>query len=355
MLLVNYAQCQNMAKIINNQNEPKSTVSCLVIGAGISGLIAAEVLQSKGIETTILDKGRGIGGRLATRRVTFPDYGQGIFDYGVQHFQVKDIKFQKLVAQWMEEGLVKQCSHVLYTGEGHYQKSDEVFYHGIESNRSIAKYLAKDLDVRTQTRIVNVQWSNNKWIANSSQGDSFSGDKLLITAPIPQSLELLNNSKIKVPQQMQTKLEKVTYHRCIAVLAFLDQPSQISESGGLRLEGKPLAWIGCNYQKGISPEAYAVTIHGSSEFSLANWEVDRDIVGQQLIDLAQPWLGSTVVKYQVHGWKFSQPITSYGQSYAALQDPGTLVLAGDAFSSQKNLEGAVLSGLAAAEYILGCA
>ncbi|MEL6441779.1 MAG: FAD-dependent oxidoreductase [Cyanobacteria bacterium J06621_8] len=341
-----------MTNVKENQHKSRNTSSCLVIGGGISGLIASHVLQRNGLDATILDKGRGIGGRLATRRVNFPEHGQGIFDYGVQNFSATDTEFKKLVDIWIQDGLVVQWSNVIYTAEGNFQNSEEILYRGVKSNRNIAKYLAKDLDIRTQTRIVDLQWSSGQWIANSHQGDSFQGDTLLVTAPVPQSLELLNNSDIKIPLEMQTNLEKLAYHRCIAVLAFLDKPSQIPETGGLRLDREPLAWIGCNYKKGISPEAYAVTLHASSEFSLANWDADRDIVAQQLIDVAQHWLGSKVVKYQVHGWKFSQPITSYGQPYAVLKKPGTLVLAGDTFSSQKNLEGAVLSGLAAAEFIV---
>lgn len=341
-----------MANTTQNPGEGSKISSCLVIGGGISGLIASQVLQHQGINVTVLDKGRGIGGRLATRRIRSPDYGQGIFDYGVQHFLVSTPKFKELVDTWIEIGLVKKWSHGFYTADGHYQKSNQAFYCGVESNRSIAKYLAQDLDVRTQTRIVELQRNNGQWVVKSQQGDSFTGKNLLLTAPVPQSLELLNNSGIEVPSSIGHSLEQLTYHPCIAVLALLDQPSQIPEPGGLWFEGQPLAWIGCNHQKGISPEAYAVTIHGSHKFSLANWEVEREIVGQKLIELAQNYLGAKVLNYQVHGWKFSQPKTSYGQPYAAFPKLGNLVLAGDAFSAQKNLEGAVLSGLAAADYIV---
>jgi predicted NAD/FAD-dependent oxidoreductase len=42
-----------------------STPSCLVIGVGISGLIAATVLRDRNMQVTVVDKGRAIGGRLA--------------------------------------------------------------------------------------------------------------------------------------------------------------------------------------------------------------------------------------------------------------------------------------------------
>ena len=40
-----------------------------VVGAGLSGLIAARDLASRGHTVVVVDKGRGVGGRLATRRI----------------------------------------------------------------------------------------------------------------------------------------------------------------------------------------------------------------------------------------------------------------------------------------------
>ena len=53
------------------QDTNEQLKSCLIIGGGISGLVAGTLLQSQGIKVTILDQGRGIGGRLATRRINF--------------------------------------------------------------------------------------------------------------------------------------------------------------------------------------------------------------------------------------------------------------------------------------------
>ncbi|HEY5747869.1 MAG TPA: FAD-dependent oxidoreductase, partial [Chryseolinea sp.] len=41
----------------------------VVIGAGLSGLFAAGKLNASGYRVIVLDKGRGVGGRLATRRL----------------------------------------------------------------------------------------------------------------------------------------------------------------------------------------------------------------------------------------------------------------------------------------------
>ena len=66
----------------------EGTPSCVVVGAGISGLLAAQELTAAGWRVVVLDKGRGVGGRMATRRV-----GDGTFDHGAQFFTVRGERF----------------------------------------------------------------------------------------------------------------------------------------------------------------------------------------------------------------------------------------------------------------------
>jgi predicted NAD/FAD-dependent oxidoreductase len=49
----------------------------VVIGAGLSGLTAAQQLHQAGFRVVVVDKSRGLGGRLATRRIraTAIDHG----------------------------------------------------------------------------------------------------------------------------------------------------------------------------------------------------------------------------------------------------------------------------------------
>lgn len=317
---------------------------CLIIGGGITGLIAAKTLQDRGVKVIVLDKGRGIGGRLATRRLSHSDYGEAVIDYGAPHFTANSPEFQAIVAQWLEQKIVKIWSTGFISTSRKAESKN--YYCGIESNRAIAKYLAQNLEVHTSTRVINIQWQSDRWEAQTDKGQIFTAKQLLLTPPVPQSLALLENLNLTLPE----KLIQVAYHPCIAVLALLEGETQIPSPGGIWLDGNPITWLNCNYQKGISPNAYGVTLQASSSYSQINWEKDDSTIITDLLNSASSWLDSPLVTAQIHRWRYSQADIVYGEPYLALTQPGPLILAGDAFLSS-NVEGAVLSGLAAANYL----
>ena len=60
----------------------------VVIGAGVAGLAAARALGDAGRDVVVVDKGRGVGGRCATRRID----GQSV-DHGLPWFHGTDPAF----------------------------------------------------------------------------------------------------------------------------------------------------------------------------------------------------------------------------------------------------------------------
>lgn len=328
--------------------------SCLILGGGISGLMAATVLQNEGVRVTVLDKGRGIGGRLATRRIRHSLAGEGVFDYGAQSFAVSQPSFQRWVDGWLEQGVVQEWSICD-------RPPNTPCYRGTQSNRGLAQYLAQGLDIQTQTRITQLRWESPQWMLQTAEGQEFRAEAVLITAPLPQALALLEASAIALPPTPHAALTQVCYQPCIALLALLKQPSLLP-SGGVRSPHATLSWLVCNQQKGISPQAVAVTIHATPDWSETHWDLEDAIVAETLLDAASPWLGGPVVDYQVHRWRYSQPQTWYAASHFVLEDPGLLLLAGDAFQATPpaptvsplllHLERAALSGVAAATDLL---
>ncbi|MBT4205492.1 MAG: NAD(P)-binding protein, partial [Proteobacteria bacterium] len=62
-----------------------------IIGAGLSGLVAAQQLGSVA-HVTIFEKSKGVGGRIATRRS-----GLYSFDHGAQFFTPKTELFKEFL------------------------------------------------------------------------------------------------------------------------------------------------------------------------------------------------------------------------------------------------------------------
>ena len=315
---------------------------CIVIGGGITGLIIATILQRRKIKVTVLDQGREIGGRLATQSLNHEKSLKGVFDYGIQYFSVKSPQFQVWVNDWLEHNVIKEWSLGFGEADG------KPCYCGINGISDIAKYLAKNLDIRTNTKAIEVSYEK-KWFVVTESKRQYQGDMLVMTAPVPQSLSLLDASLIPIPLEIRFSLEQIEYDSCIAVLALLEKPSNIPVPGGIGLEDDCLAWLADNHQKGISANGYAVTLYATPKFSNEYWDSDDAEIAYKLVTAAADYLDSSIIKYQVHRWRYSLPKTFYNESCLELLEL-PLVMAGDAFVAP-TIEGAVISGMAAGKLI----
>ncbi len=120
------------------------TNSCVVVGAGISGLVAARELSAAGWQVVVLEEASGVGGRMATCRI-----GKGTFDHGAQFFTVRSERFERLVAGWLEANVVEEWTRGFADAEGKHNYDGHPRYRGSEGMISIPRYLACGLDVRT--------------------------------------------------------------------------------------------------------------------------------------------------------------------------------------------------------------
>ncbi len=211
---------------------------------------------------------------------------------------------------------------------------------------SLAKNLAIGLDVRLEQKVTSV---TEGWQVRTESGLVVEADRLVLTPPVPQGLAILDAGPVAVSQEARSVLGEISYERCLVVMVVLDGPSRIPLPGGLVFADGPVAWMADNALKGIS-SVPSVTIHASADYSVANWERDRMEVGRELLDSMGDWLGSSVTEYAVHGWKYSRAITPYPGRCFVMREPGLMVWAGDGFGEPR-IEGAVLSGLAAADAI----
>jgi renalase len=325
--------------------------SCLIIGAGLAGLLAAHQLQVAGFEVTVLDKGRGVGGRMATRRMAGPSPEPAVFDYGAQFFTVRDPAFGRWVDAWQAAGIVSEWSRGFATADGSYYADGHPRYRCPAGMTAIAKALAQTLPVQLNQRVAAVSPGGPGWLVTTDAGRQFEAQALVLTPPVPQSLALLDAGDFALPLADRQHLEQISYEPCIALLALLAAPSRMPEPGGMWPIGEPIAWLADNYHKGVSPVPGAVTIHAGPEFSQANWDADDGRIIDRLLDAAGEWLGDDLLTAQIQRWRYSKPVQTYPEPFLAFSRPAPLILAGDAFAGPR-VEGAALSGLAAADWLV---
>ena len=329
--------------------ETVETNSCVVVGAGISGLLAARELTSAGWRVVVLDRGREIGGRMATRRV-----GGGTFDYGAQFFTVRSGRFERLVEGWLEAGVVQEWTRGFADAEGRHNEDGYPRYRGSGGMSSIPEHLARSLDIRTGERVVEANVRDGAWEVRTESGASVAGTALLLAAPVPQSLEIIGMGGFVLPDDARDGLDSISYAPCLALLALLDGPTGVPEPGGMQVKGEPLDWISDNQRKGIS-EAPGITIHAGPTWSREHFETPEAEVARSLLAFAGERLASDLssraVETSLTRWRYSWVTQPHPQPCLVASEEPPLLFAGDAFGGAK-VEGAALSGLAAADHLL---
>lgn len=317
----------------------------LVVGAGMAGLTAARRLHLAGHEVVVADKGRGVGGRMATRRI-----GAAVVDHGAQFLTVADPTFASRVAGWRSAGVVREWFSVRLEPDGTTVDDGRPRFGGATGMAGIAKHLAALLpDVRVRNRLIAVVASPTGWRADVEDGLPLVAEAVVLTPPVPQTLDLLATGGVTLDPADAKALGRVRYDPCIAVLAVLDRPSGLPAPGAVRPAGEPVDWVGDNQRKGISPVP-AVTIHLGPRTSTDAWtRPDDEIVADALAAVPiDPAAG--VVDAQVQRWRYARPSVLHPEPALRLAGLPPAVCAGDAFAAAR-VEGAARSGAAAADLL----
>jgi renalase len=329
--------------------ELKSSIDVLIIGAGLTGLIAANVLRQHGVQSLLVEQENRVGGRLATLTL-----GNGRGDYGAQFFTVRSQKFQAWVEDWLVEGLAYRWSTGWSNGSLAPVNVDGFPRYAIRHGmQALAQHLAQGLRLRLNTKVVLIKNNGVQWQAHTVSGQVLTARALLLTAPLPQLMALLNDSHIKLADPDQRLLlPQIEYAPCVTGLFRLTGAIHLPEPGAIQHAYAPVNWIADNTRKGISPDEVVVTVQAGGDYSRQLWPLmDRDVL-EALQSGFLPYLGTNAVIAEgwLKRWRYSAPLAQYPQSAALAVDVPPLVLAGDTFGAPR-IEGAALSGIAAGQLI----
>ena len=255
---------------------------------------------------------------------------------------------------WLAAGAAKEWARGFAEAAGERAEDGHPRYRGSEGMTSIPKHLARGLDVQTGERVVRVEPGGGGWEVACESGLRVAGAALLLTAPVPQSLCLVESGGYALPDSARRRLREISYDPCLALMALLDGPTGVPEPGGMQIKGEPLDWIGDNRRKGIS-QAPAVTIHAGPRWSRAHFEDDEAEITRSLLALAGDQLGTDLepitTDTSLARWRYSWVTETHPESCLITSASPPLLFCGDAFGQAK-VEGAALSGLAAADLLL---
>lgn len=318
----------------------------LVIGAGLSGLMAANHLRNNGVTTVVIDKGKSVGGRMATRRIH-----DGKADHGAQFFTARSKEMKSFISSWERAGMVKEWTRGFHqmseSGDISLQEDGYPRYYPLNGMNGLTKEIAKPLSVTLNKEVTSFEYNQDEWIIYCSDSSSLRAKGLISTVPIPQLLTWMNTRVLQ--ENVLDQLRKIAYEPCLTVLLVLDRPSEIPKNGGIQGEGI-VSFIGDNQQKGIS-KSPIVTVHASGSWSELHYQDGDEEIIAELTREVQPVLGKAkIVEAQVKRWRYAKPKNLHPELILATTTPGLLAFAGDCFLEGK-VEGAILSGLEAGKWM----
>lgn len=330
-----------------------------VIGAGIAGLVCAQQLSQAGYSVLVVEKSRGLGGRLATRRLhgTCADHGACYLKPKGELFRrfVEVLRSRHILEVWTEE--VYELTAGTPLSE---PKNRSPRYVAPGGMSAIAKSLAPGLEILLNQRVIAITPTpENSWrLTLESSNEELVAKALVVAIPAPQAVMLLEPLGESVLDAVfLDNLRSVEFYPSISAIAGYSLTSQpFPEWKALTFMDNPdLAWIGLDSSKRANPQQPHFVLQSSADFAQRHLESqDLQPVGQLMLQragesLSLPWL-NTPEWMQVHRWRYAFPSRPWHEAFLSAGTPLPLVCCGD-WCGANLVEGAMLSGLAAADEI----
>lgn len=308
----------------------------IVIGAGASGLQLAQGLRLAMKNVLVLEKSRGVGGRLATRRTE-----SCRFDHGAQFYKVakhEDLHWDRLL---VEDSIVQNW----------FVEQDSQYRVAAGGMTQIAKNWAKGLHILFEKKVLEIKELQPSedviYELKVDSGEFFRAKSVFISAPLPQSLELLENSEISFSEN----LKFIAYAKAVVGLfrvqsggADFQQLRFVTEVNG------QIYSVSNQFSKGVSSHL-AFTVVMTPAWSEREFENPDAMILDKITNEFLAFLNTLGSDYQIleselKKWRYSHPLTQYTQLFEQVGSQKQIYLLGDAFGG-----GSVRGALRSAEAV----
>ncbi|GJR65425.1 putative FAD/NAD(P)-binding oxidoreductase family protein [Tanacetum coccineum] len=344
-----------------------------IIGGGISGLLCALQLETRGIRSTVFDTGiHGLGGRMGTRMIDNGDEQQSmIFDHAAQFFTVSNPLFSQLVDEWSKKSLVRESPGVI--GElqpgGHFSPfpSSPPRYIAVNGMRTLADSLLSQSSMVEVVRpcwISSLEPYNGMWHLSENGKHRGQFDAIVIAHNGKCANRLLSSSGLPLIAKQMKRLELSSIWALLA--AFEDPLPLPAAAAAVPFEGafvkgiESVSWMGNNTQKLFNSQKtgpHCWTFFSTASFGKRNKVPQENIpsvtaekVKELMLSGVENALGlptsslQTPIYSRVQLWGAALPTNTPG--IPCIFDPlGRAGICGD-WLLGSSLEAAALSGIA---------
>lgn len=270
-----------------------------VVGAGLAGLTCAQTLQRAGCHVVVLEKSRGPGGRLSTRRADWASY-----DHGAQYFTVRDARFGEFIDACVQSGCVAAWQPRLGVPP---RQPDEAWYVGTPGMSALGRAQGQGLDVRTEQRVASLVRVGEQWRLCLEDGVALDGfDAVVIAVPNAQAVPLVAEHA----PDWASALSDTPMQPCWTVM--FSTADGLTSLDAATPESGPIGWWARNSSKPGRPVKdgqHDWVLQATAGWTEAHLEDDKVSVGQALIDVFEASVQSKVVPLQapmVHRWLYAR-------------------------------------------------
>lgn len=315
----------------------------VIVGAGLAGLAAADALAGAGHRVRLIDKARGPGGRMSTRRAETP-LGPVQFDHGAQYFTARTPDFAAQVGAWAAAGIVAP-----------WPAAGADAFVGVPGMNAPVRALAAGHDVIWSARAEALVRTAAGWRVTGDAGGAaldLAADAVLVAVPAEQQAALVgpHDPALAAPAMASRSAP------CWTVMAAFAAPVAAPDSWRGGGAGAVIGWAARNSAKPgrTGPEAFV--IQASPEWSVAHLEEPAETVAATLIDAFGMAIGTALpapAYVTAHRWRYAMAARPPEPGPAALWNPALRIgVCGDWLVGPR-VESAYVSGRALAALIGG--
>jgi hypothetical protein len=315
-----------------------------VIGAGIAGLSCAAELRRGDAQVTVFEKSRGLGGRLATRRV-----GPFAFDHGAQFFTVRNAGMSRFLASAQVSGTVAAWQPRTCV-DGNIEAQPQQDWHvGAPGMSALVRNLTRGIEIKTGVSVHELLKGQRGWELQTDAGlQSTLFDAIVVAVPAPQALTLLSQHG-----RGFRRLLEVGMAPCWTAMAAFETPLPL-QSDVFRWSGGVVRWAACDSAKPGRPKGpQAWVLQASADWSAKNLNAGTGEAAGMLLAEFGAATGITLPKpvhLEGHRWRHALVERPLGRP--CLTDEDIAAVACGDWCTAPRVEAAFDSGRAAARAAL---